>query len=112
MDRTSPGQVDHISRCGSGPFALRNAHRRGKGSVDPSSATMDFLAGQVDQGQVADNDISRHLSAIDLVLDQAKSCRRQEVSGFGAPALLLPEAAEAHGGPQLQRFRLLAAGDV
>ena len=27
-------------------------------------------------------------------------------------ALLLPEATEAHGGPQLQRFRLLAVGDV
>src|SRR5215813_2566333 len=32
--------------------------------------------------------------------------------GLLAFALLLPEATEAHGGPQLQRFRLLAAGDV
>ena len=32
--------------------------------------------------------------------------------GFGPLALLLPETAQAHGGAQLQRFRLLAAGDV
>jgi hypothetical protein len=37
---------------------------------------------------------------------------RQQCMRFGALALLLPEAAEAHGRPQLQRFRLLAAGDV
>jgi hypothetical protein len=32
--------------------------------------------------------------------------------GLGAPALLLPQAREAHGGTQLQGFRLLAASDV
>src|SRR5262249_20130579 len=36
--------------------------------------------------------------------------RGQQLAGRGALALLLPQAAEAHGGPQLQRFRLLAAG--
>src|SRR5215510_5676697 len=38
--------------------------------------------------------------------------RCQEVAGFGAPALLLPQACQAHCRPQLQRFRLLAAGHV
>src|SRR5262245_4526395 len=32
--------------------------------------------------------------------------------GFGMLALSLPESAEAHGGAQLQRFRLLATGDI
>ena len=32
--------------------------------------------------------------------------------GLRAFALLLPQAREAHGSAQLQRFRLLAAGDV
>ena len=31
---------------------------------------------------------------------------------FLALALLLPQACQAHGRPQFQRFRLLAAGDV
>src|SRR4029453_2048365 len=38
--------------------------------------------------------------------------RRQQLVRFVPLALLLPEATEAHGGPQLQRFGLLAAGDV
>src|SRR5215472_10241699 len=38
--------------------------------------------------------------------------RGQELARFQALALLLPEASEAHGGPQLQGLRLLAAGDV
>src|SRR5215510_3470031 len=33
--------------------------------------------------------------------------RRQQVVGFLSLALLLPQPAQAHGGPQLQRFRLL-----
>src|SRR5262245_9970516 len=36
--------------------------------------------------------------------------RREQRTGFGLLALLLPEAAEAHRRPQLQRFRLLLAG--
>ena len=36
--------------------------------------------------------------------------RRQQVVGFGTLALLLPQATEADGSPQLQRLRLLAAG--
>src|SRR5712691_948222 len=38
--------------------------------------------------------------------------RCQEVSGFGVLTLLLPEATEAHGGPQFQGLGLLAAGHV
>ena len=38
--------------------------------------------------------------------------RGQELVGFRTLALALPETTEAHGGPQLQRFRLLVAGDV
>src|SRR6266446_406580 len=38
--------------------------------------------------------------------------RCEQVVGFGALALLLPEARQAHSGAQLQRFRLLAAGNV
>src|SRR5215510_711353 len=38
--------------------------------------------------------------------------RGQEVVGFGTPTLLLPQVCQAHGGAQLQRFRLLVAGDV
>ena len=38
--------------------------------------------------------------------------RRQQRVGLGALALLLPQATQAHGGPELQRLRLLAAGDV
>jgi hypothetical protein len=38
--------------------------------------------------------------------------RREQFAGGGLLALLLPQATEAHGGPQLQRFLLLAAGDV
>ena len=37
--------------------------------------------------------------------------RREQVVGLSTLALLLPEAAQAYGRPQLQRFRLLAAGD-
>ena len=37
---------------------------------------------------------------------------RQQFIGLSTLALLLPEATEAHGGAQLQRFRLLAAGHV
>src|SRR5215471_9531494 len=37
--------------------------------------------------------------------------RCQEVSGFGALALLLPQAGQAHGGPQLPGFGLLLAGN-
>ena len=36
----------------------------------------------------------------------------QEVMGFLAFAPLLPQACQAHGGAQLQRFGLLTAGDV
>ena len=38
--------------------------------------------------------------------------RRQQLVGLGALALLLPQPTQAHGGPQLQRLRLLAAGHV
>jgi len=38
--------------------------------------------------------------------------RRQQLVGLCTFALLLPEATEAHGGAQFERFRLLAAGDV
>ena len=38
--------------------------------------------------------------------------RCQQVVGFLSLALLLPQPAQAHRGPQLQGFRLLAAGDV
>src|SRR5262245_61252429 len=37
--------------------------------------------------------------------------RCQELVGLGALALLLPQARQTHGRPQLPRFRLLAAGD-
>jgi CBS-domain-containing membrane protein len=37
--------------------------------------------------------------------------RRQQLVGISTLALLLPEATEAHGGPQFQRFRLPAAGE-
>jgi hypothetical protein len=36
--------------------------------------------------------------------------RRKQFVCLGPLALLLPEASEAHGGPQLQRLGLLAAG--
>src|SRR5437899_845092 len=38
--------------------------------------------------------------------------RCEQVVGRGALALLLPQAGQAHGGAQLQGFRLLAAGDL
>ena len=38
--------------------------------------------------------------------------RRQQRARFVPLALLLPQATEAHGGAQLQRFGLLAVGDV
>jgi hypothetical protein len=38
--------------------------------------------------------------------------RCQQRVGFGVLALLLPQSRQAHGGPQFQRFRLLAAGHV
>ena len=38
--------------------------------------------------------------------------RGQQLIGFDTLAVVLPEATEAHGGPQLQRFGFLAAGDV
>jgi hypothetical protein len=38
--------------------------------------------------------------------------RRQQLAGVGVLALVLPQAAQAHGGPQLQPFRLLPAGTV
>src|SRR5215510_11484757 len=34
--------------------------------------------------------------------------RREQLVGLGALALLLPQPCQAHGGPQLQRFGLLA----
>src|SRR6266850_5387878 len=37
--------------------------------------------------------------------------RRQQVACLGALALLLPQASEAHGGAQLPRLGLLAAGN-
>src|SRR5215831_2519581 len=37
--------------------------------------------------------------------------RCQEVSAFGALVLLLPQACQAHGGPQLPGFGLLLAGN-
>src|SRR5262245_7686503 len=37
---------------------------------------------------------------------------REQVVGFPGLALLLPEPTKAHRCPQLQRFGLLAAGDV
>jgi hypothetical protein len=40
----------------------------------------------------------------------SKPC--QQRVGLGALALLLPQAAQACCGAQLQRFRLLATGDV
>src|SRR5262245_66320909 len=36
--------------------------------------------------------------------------RREQLVGFSMLALLLPQAGQAHGRPQLQRFRLLATG--
>ena len=38
--------------------------------------------------------------------------RCQQRAGFGVLALALPQPAQAHGRPQLERFRLLVAGDV
>src|SRR5262245_42578227 len=38
--------------------------------------------------------------------------RGQQRTRFGLLVLLLPETTEAHCGPQLQRFCLLATGDV
>jgi hypothetical protein len=38
--------------------------------------------------------------------------RRQQVVGVLAPALLLPQAGEAHGGAEFQGFGVLVAGDV
>jgi hypothetical protein len=38
--------------------------------------------------------------------------RRQQFVGLGPLALLLPQAAQAHGSPQLQRFGLLETGDI
>ena len=38
--------------------------------------------------------------------------RGQQLVGLGALALVLPQAAQTHRRPQLQRFRLLAAGNV
>ena len=37
---------------------------------------------------------------------------RQQLPGRGAFTLALPQAAQAHGGPQLERLRLLAAGNL
>src|SRR5947208_2206050 len=37
---------------------------------------------------------------------------RQQLAGFDALALLLPQATQAHRHPQLQRLGLLAASDV
>src|SRR5215471_3790535 len=37
---------------------------------------------------------------------------REQLAGFDPFALLLPEAGQTHGGPQLQRFRRLVPGDV
>ena len=48
------------------------------------------LAGQVNQGQVADNDSNRHPSANGSVLDKAESYRREQVSGG-------PDDAPGHG---------------
>src|SRR5262244_2964348 len=36
--------------------------------------------------------------------------RREQLTGFSALALTLPQAGQAHGGAQLPRLRLLAAG--
>ena len=36
----------------------------------------------------------------------------QQLPGFGALALLLPQPSKAHRGPQFQRFGLLTTGDV
>jgi len=38
--------------------------------------------------------------------------RRQQLVGFRPPALLLPQARQAHSGAQLQGLGLLAAGDL
>ena len=38
--------------------------------------------------------------------------RRQESPRLGTLALVLPQAAEAHGGAEFQRFCLLAASEV
>src|SRR5262249_21953677 len=38
--------------------------------------------------------------------------RREQVVGRSALPLPLPQARQAHGGPQLQRFRFLVAGNV
>ena len=35
-----------------------------------------------------------------------------QITGFGALALALPQARQAHGGTQLQRLGLLAAGHL
>ena len=37
---------------------------------------------------------------------------RQHLLGFFCLALLLPQPAQAHDGPQLQRFRLLPVGNL
>ena len=38
--------------------------------------------------------------------------RREEIAGFGALALVAPEAGEAGGGAQLKRFGMLVARDI
>ena len=43
-------------------------------------------------------------SAVSSSLREPAVDRRQQRVGLGALALLLPEATEAHGGPELQRF--------
>ena len=56
-----------------------------------------IFAGQVNQGQVADNDdndINRHLSADGSVLDEAKSYCRSQVSG--CPMIRLDTVSARH----------------
>src|SRR5262249_42871193 len=44
-------------------------------------------------------------------LGEPTVCLRQQLVGLGALALLLPQAVQAHGRPQLPRLRLPATGD-
>ena len=76
-------------------------------SVTPAWCARLFVIPQLLQQRLRLLEVGRVKALREPAID-----RRQQITGFGLLALLLPQATQAHGGPQLQRFGLLPAGDV
>src|SRR5262245_56768035 len=93
-DLSKHSRLTHPTSC---TPVVRYAGSRGRVGCCPSCQRLQQRPGLLEVGGVK-------------TLGEPAIDRRQQRPRFVPLALLLPEPTQAHGGPQLQRFRLLTTG--